>query len=91
MKLEGINWLYMGLACAESVAVPVCLHHCSDLASQSIDIYTGILMLIMEGGWGMSQNPNQVSFLPRVDWLSSARAGAIESAVVVEGASLFVV
>lgn len=39
----------------------------------------------------MPQNSNQVSFFPRVDWLFSPRDGAIESAVLVEGASLFVV
>lgn len=93
MKLEGINWLYMGLSCAESMAVPGCLDCCCYLATESNDIYAGILMLIQGGK--MPQNHKQVFFFTRVGWLSSwvyrPESGAIEAAAVAESASLFVV
>lgn len=69
MKLEGINWFYLGLSCAESMAVPVCLDRCCYLATQSNDFYTGVLMLIQGGK--LPQNHKQVFFFTRVGWLSS--------------------
>lgn len=91
MKLDEINWLYMGLSCAESMAVPVCLGHCCYLASQSNDIYTGIPMLIQ------GATKSQASFLIHENWLAvlsrvcEPESGATEAAVLVESDGVFVV